>query len=45
MADVEAFKAQKCVEKNLVGDFAGSLVVRTLCFHCRGHQFDPWLGN
>ena len=20
-------------------------VVRTLCFHCRGHRFDSWLGN
>ena len=20
-------------------------VVRTLCFHCRGHRFDPWSGN
>ena len=24
-----------------------SLVVQwsRLCFHCRGHRFDPWLGN
>ena len=20
-------------------------MVRTLCFHCRGDGFDPWLGN
>ena len=20
-------------------------VVKTLCFHCRGHGFYPWLGN
>ena len=20
-------------------------MVRTLRFHCRGHEFDPWLGN
>ena len=24
---------------------AGSPAARTLCFHCRGHGFDPWLGN
>ena len=22
-----------------------SLVVRTLCFHCQGHRFNPWAGN
>ena len=22
-----------------------SLVVKTSYFHCRGHEFDPWLGN
>ena len=27
------------------GDFPGSLVVRTRCFHCRGHKFSPWLGR
>ena len=26
-------------------EFPGSPVVRTLCFHCRGHRFDPWSGN
>ena len=26
-------------------DFPGSPVVRTLCFHCRGHRFNPWLGE
>ena len=20
-------------------------MVKTPCFHCRGHEFDPWLGN
>ena len=20
-------------------------VDKTLCFHCRGHHFSPWLGN
>ena len=29
----------------LSGDFPGGPVVGTLCFHCRGHGFDPWLGN
>ena len=24
------------------GDFPVGLVVRTLYFHCRGHEFDPW---
>ena len=26
-------------------EFPGGPVVRTLCFQCRGHRFDPWLGN
>ena len=25
-------------------DFPGGPVVRTLCFHCRGPRFDPWVG-
>ena len=28
-----------------VGDIPGGPVIKTLCFHCRGHGFDPWLGN
>ena len=31
--------------KNEDRDFVGSPVVKTLHFHCRGHGFDPWLGN
>jgi len=27
------------------GPVPGSPVVRTLCFHGRGHQFNPWSGN
>ena len=27
----------------LIRDFPGGPVVRTLRFHCRGHGFDPWL--
>ena len=26
-------------------EFPGHPVVRTLCFHCQGPGFDPWLGN
>ena len=26
-------------------DFPGGPVVKTLCFQCRGHGFDPWSGN
>ena len=26
-------------------DFPGGPVVRSLSSHCRGHRFDPWLGN
>ena len=28
-----------------VGDFPGSPVVKTPCFHCRGHGFNPWSRN
>ena len=31
--------------KSETGDFPGGPVVETLCFHCRGRGFDPWLGN
>lgn len=30
--------------KALLG-LPGGLVVRTQCFHCRGHWFNPWSGN
>ena len=26
-------------------DFTGCPGVRTLCFYCRGHRFDPWSGS
>ena len=26
------------------GDYPGGLVVKTLCFWCRGHRFNPWSG-
>ena len=28
-----------------LGDFPGGPEVKTPRFHCRGHGFDPWLGN
>ena len=34
-----------CLNGNRLGDFPGSPVIRTLCFHCRQHGFDPWSGN
>ena len=27
------------------GHFPGCSVVKTLCLHCRGHEFNPWSGN
>ena len=27
------------------GDFSGDAVVKTPCFHCRGHRFNPWSGT
>ena len=27
------------------GDFPGGPVVKTPCFHFRGHELDPWSGN
>ena len=27
------------------GDFPAHPVVKTLCFHCRGHGFEPWWGT
>ena len=26
-------------------DFSGAPVVKTPCFQCRRHGFDPWSGN
>lgn len=33
------------LEKNHFVEFPGGPVVRTWLFHCRGHEFNPWLGN
>ena len=30
---------------NAYGEFPGGPVVKTPCFHCRGHGFDHWLGG
>ena len=32
-------------ECGLTWDFTGGPVVKTLCFHCSGHRFDPWRGG
>ena len=32
-------------KKKLGKDFLSGLVVKTPCFHCRGHGFDPWPGK
>ena len=34
-----------CIQNEIMGEFPGSPVVRTLFFHCRGPGFNPWLGN
>ena len=30
---------------SFIGEFPGSPVVKTGCFHCRGPGFSLWLGN
>ena len=35
-----------CVtNRRVCTDFPGTLVVKTWRSQCRGHRFDPWLGN
>ena len=34
-----------CLQETHFRDFPGSPVVKALCFHYRGHRFDPWLGT
>ena len=34
-----------CIPSALLQDFPGHPVIKTLCPQCRGHGFDPWLGN
>ena len=38
-------RAPKCEDKEQARDFPGSSVVNNAHFQCRGHGFDPWLGN
>ena len=34
-------KEDKTIQLKMRGTFPGGPVVKTLCFHCRGHGFDP----
>ena len=34
-----------CFKVNWLRKFLGSPVIKTLCFHCRGHRLDPWSGK
>ena len=36
---------KKILEKRVVHDLGSVPVVKTPCFPCRGHRFDPWSGN
>ena len=38
-------KGERRGKKEEEGDFPGSPVVKTPCFYCRGHGFNPWSGN
>ena len=42
---VESQVKKNIMDLSRVGDFPGGPVVRAVCFQCRGHRFDPWLGN
>ena len=35
----------KEVQEFFLGDLPDGLMVKTPSFHCRGHWFNPWLGN
>ena len=37
--------SQVASQENGAWDFPGGPVVNPRYFHCRGHGFDPWLGN
>ena len=36
---------EKEVQEFFLGDLPDDLIVKTPSFHCRGHLFNPWLGN
>ena len=38
-------KQESCEVEKKNPKFPSGPMVRTLCFHCRGHTFDPSLGN
>ena len=40
-----AWRDEGFIPRVLVGEFPGSSVLRTQCFHCHGPKFNPWLGN
>ena len=42
---LKKIKKKKKKKAILCRDFPGGPVVKTLFFHCRGRQFDPWSGN
>ena len=44
MKDFEVI-LKKTTQQQLLQDFLVLQVVGTLHFQCRGHRFDPWLGN
>ena len=40
------YKGQSALLKSHgLWDFPGGPVVKTLLCHCKGHKFNPWLGN
>ena len=43
--DFQTKDCQKALCRRMGGDLPGSPAARTSSFHCKGHGFDPWLGN
>ena len=37
--------ADRSLKMNQLAELPGGPVVKTPCFHCRGHRFNPWSGN
>ena len=44
-AEINATLKSTTLKKSLIQDFPSSLMVKTLCFYCRGDRFDPWSGK
>ena len=42
VAVVQLLQEIKVFKTSDLGDFPGGPVVKTPCFHCLGHGFDPW---